>query len=245
MEVAEELELLADFGADVAIAGMKKLEARFEGIGFGEGEIGFVEIAECGEEVEKPAAAGDGERFERTKASVGAADDVRAGGLAIANDVDSGVKGDAGEDDIAADPSGAASLRAKRFSLFNGGKRESEARDEDEIADAPEVWFIVHGEEIGGAAGKDGAAHGEVGGVYDTVAKGMGLGFELKGGAAGEAMVIDGGRIGGGRLKARGITAGAEEICGGPGFCGDAGALGFAFVAVEAGAGESEEHGGD
>ena len=38
-EVAEDLELLADFGADVAIGWMEGGEVGFEGIGVGEGEM--------------------------------------------------------------------------------------------------------------------------------------------------------------------------------------------------------------
>ncbi|HEV2224219.1 MAG TPA: hypothetical protein VGR84_14580 [Candidatus Acidoferrales bacterium] len=41
-EVAEDLELLADFGADVAIGGMERGEMGFEGVGVGEGESLFV-----------------------------------------------------------------------------------------------------------------------------------------------------------------------------------------------------------
>ena len=41
-EVAEDLELLADFIADVAVGGMERGEVGFESVGVGEGESLFV-----------------------------------------------------------------------------------------------------------------------------------------------------------------------------------------------------------
>lgn len=55
-EVAKDLELLADFVADVAIRGMERREMRFEGVGVGERESLFVEGADEIEDVECPAA---------------------------------------------------------------------------------------------------------------------------------------------------------------------------------------------
>ena len=55
-EVAQNLELLADFVADVAVGGMKRGEVGFESVGVGESESLFVKRAEEVEDVERPAA---------------------------------------------------------------------------------------------------------------------------------------------------------------------------------------------
>jgi hypothetical protein len=55
-EVAEELELLADFGADMAIAGMLFREFVGVGVDIGESEFGFAEGLHDLEYVQRPAA---------------------------------------------------------------------------------------------------------------------------------------------------------------------------------------------
>ena len=67
-EVAEDLELLADLGADVAVGGMEGGEVGFEGIGVGERESLFVERAEEVQDVEGPAAHFGAEFLERADA---------------------------------------------------------------------------------------------------------------------------------------------------------------------------------
>ena len=59
-EVAEDLELLADFFADVGVFGVEAGESVGVGIEVGEGEVGFVEGADGVEDVEGPAAFFDG-----------------------------------------------------------------------------------------------------------------------------------------------------------------------------------------
>jgi len=56
VEVAEELELLADFFADVGVFGVQAGELAGVGVDVGEGEFGFVEGADGVEDVEGPAA---------------------------------------------------------------------------------------------------------------------------------------------------------------------------------------------
>ena len=63
-EVAEDLELLADFVADVTVGGMEFGEFGGAGVDVGEKEFGFVQGANNVEDVEGPAAGFDFEIFE-------------------------------------------------------------------------------------------------------------------------------------------------------------------------------------
>lgn len=62
--VAQYLELLADFVADVPIAGMQFLQSRGQGVRILVGEFGFAEAADGGEDVQGPAALIDGNILE-------------------------------------------------------------------------------------------------------------------------------------------------------------------------------------
>ncbi|MGB8476764.1 MAG: hypothetical protein WCE61_22000 [Candidatus Acidiferrum sp.] len=55
-EVAEDLELLADFVADVGVVGMELGKLGGVGVDVGWGEFGFVQGADDVEDVEGPAA---------------------------------------------------------------------------------------------------------------------------------------------------------------------------------------------
>lgn len=54
--IAQYLELLADFGLYVVVAGVEFFEGVFEGVDFGECEFGFSQGADGAEDVESPAA---------------------------------------------------------------------------------------------------------------------------------------------------------------------------------------------
>jgi len=62
--VAEDLKLLADFVADVPIAGMQFLQSRGQRVRIIIGEFGFAEAAHGGEDVQGPAALIDGNILE-------------------------------------------------------------------------------------------------------------------------------------------------------------------------------------
>jgi hypothetical protein len=64
-EVAEDLELLADFVFNVAIVGMEFFEFWREGVDFFVGEFWFVEAVDEVKDVESPPAIFNGEVFER------------------------------------------------------------------------------------------------------------------------------------------------------------------------------------
>jgi hypothetical protein len=70
-EVAEDLELLADFVADVGVFGVEAGERAGVGVDVGEGEFGFVEGADGVQDVEGPAAFFDGDLFEGAEALAG------------------------------------------------------------------------------------------------------------------------------------------------------------------------------
>lgn len=55
-EFAEDLELLADFGADMGVVGMEFGQGFFEGVDFCESKFGFVESANGGQHVQSPSA---------------------------------------------------------------------------------------------------------------------------------------------------------------------------------------------
>jgi len=55
-EVAEDLELLADFGTDVVIVGMQPSEAFFLCVNFAKREFGFAECSDSIEDVECPTS---------------------------------------------------------------------------------------------------------------------------------------------------------------------------------------------
>jgi hypothetical protein len=64
-KVAEDLELLANFGADVGIVGVESREVIFEGVDVSKIERRFVEGADRVEEIEGPATLFGFERGER------------------------------------------------------------------------------------------------------------------------------------------------------------------------------------
>jgi len=92
--VAENLELLADFGPDISIIWMKPLQFAGEGVGVGGRERRFAEAADGVEHVQRPAALGDGNFIQRFDATELRADFGCRGNLAFGDDGDAGFGGD-------------------------------------------------------------------------------------------------------------------------------------------------------
>lgn len=129
------------------------------------------------------------------------------------------------EQDVAADPSGAASGWGERRAAFDGGKRKCEMRNENDGADGPCGQVIVQDVEIWGAVGEDGALHLRIGRVENLRAKRFGLALQLERRIAPRTGVIE--RRGSVRsdVKPRRIAYRTEKIGCAPRFGANAGAL--------------------
>lgn len=57
--VAEDLELLADFRADVAVVGVEAREVRLEGVDLVERELGTADPLDAAHHLDQPAAGGE------------------------------------------------------------------------------------------------------------------------------------------------------------------------------------------
>lgn len=84
------------------------------------------------------------------------------------------------QQDVAADPSCPAGGWRKRRADFDGGKRESEARNENNGADNPGGQVIVQDVEIRCAVGKNCTPHLRVGGIKNFRAEWPRLALQLK-----------------------------------------------------------------
>jgi hypothetical protein len=72
------------------------------------------------------------------------------------------------QQNIAANPTGAASRRRERLATLDGGQRKREVGDEKDRADSPCVEVVVQDEEIGGSVFDDGAFHFGAGSVNNS-----------------------------------------------------------------------------
>ena len=84
--VAEDLKLLADFVADVPIAGMQFLKPRGQGVRILVGEFGFTEAAHGGEDIQCPAALMDRNILEGFDALELCAHLARRNGFAVSDE---------------------------------------------------------------------------------------------------------------------------------------------------------------
>ncbi len=126
--VAEDLELLADFVADVAIVGMERAEAIFEGIDIGESEIRAAQGADNSEDVEGPATFLDREFFERAKCCEFFADGFGRDRLSVADVAYSCIGRDSAENVVATCPACAPCTGAERLARNYHRFRKREMR---------------------------------------------------------------------------------------------------------------------
>lgn len=107
-EIAEDLELLADFGSDVPVIGMELFQFTGEGINVFVFEFRFAEAVDDVQDVQRPTAFGDGQVFERLYSFKAGADFGGSQSDFVGDDGNTGVLRNTMEGDVAADPAGAA-----------------------------------------------------------------------------------------------------------------------------------------
>ncbi len=81
---------------------------------------------------------------------------------------DAGMYGNLIQQNIAANPTGAASRRRQRFATLDRGESKREMRDEKNCSDGPRVEIVVQYEKIRGPVFEDCALHFGVGGVDNS-----------------------------------------------------------------------------
>ena len=86
----------------------------------------------------------------------------------FAYDRDASVRGNLFQQNVAADPSGAAGGWCERFAAFDGGKSEREVGNENDGADGPGSQIVIQDVETGRAVGEDGALHLRVRRIDDS-----------------------------------------------------------------------------
>jgi hypothetical protein len=158
-EIAEDLELLADFGLDVVIVGVEFFEGVFEGVDFGQLEFGFSEGADGVEDVEGPAAFFKFKIGEGFEAAVGTADFGGWSGAIFFHNGNARVDGDAVEEDVAADPAGAAGGWRKGLASLDSGKCEREIRNEYQRAYSQRKRLILEQKQVRSLPVQDCRAH--------------------------------------------------------------------------------------
>ena len=105
-----------------------------------------------------------------------------------------------GQQDVAANPSGASCGGRERLSFFDGGNGKCKFRNEKNISHAPAFKIVMESDEIRCFVFADFLQHGCVCGVQNLATERMRLRFELKWGVAVRTNVIHGGGI---RRRAR------------------------------------------
>lgn len=166
-EVAEDLELLADFVADVGVFRMEPGEIVRVNINVGQREFGFIERAHDTQDIESPAAFFNFQRFEGAQPLIGAADGGRRQRLAAFDNRYARIPGDFVEQYVAPDPTGAAGRWGEGFAAFDGGKRKCKMGDKNNGAHGPLREVVMQDVEIWSAVFEDGALHLGVSGIDD------------------------------------------------------------------------------
>ncbi len=160
----------------------------------------------------------------------------------FAHDRDAGVHGNLIQQNVAADPAGAASRGRERLAALDRGQRKGEMRDEKNSADSPRVEVVMQNKKIRRSIFEDGALHFGVGGVNDSGAQRLRLAFQLERRFARGAEVVNGDGVARRDVEPWRFAGRTEEIDCAPGFRANASALGSAPVAVEANGGQLQVH---
>lgn len=130
----------------------------------------------------------------------------------FAHDGDASVRGNLFQQNVAADPAGAASCRRKGFAAFDGRKREGEVGNENDGANGPGGEIVVQNIEIRRVVGEDGAFHLRIGGVENLRAERFGLALQLEWRFAFGAGIVERRCSLRSRVKLRRIADGTKEI---------------------------------
>ena len=75
------------------------------------------------------------------------------------------------QQNIAADPTGAASRRGERLAALYGRQRKGKMRDEEDGTDGPCVEVVMQNKKARRSIFEDGAFHFGIGSVYDSGSK--------------------------------------------------------------------------
>lgn len=237
--IAEQLELLADFGFDVVVAGMPGFQLLNEGVHLLQGEGGG-EFFGALEDIEQPAPAFGTPGLQGIKLVIFLADFFFIQNLAIADDGDFGRVGDFAEKNVAALPAGSCGGVFQLRPFLDDIRDEKALRDDDEVVDL--VPVIVQEKETGVVERGDALYHGAVDTIDDGALEAGGGGFlalQFILGAAVPADVIFHRGVGFGFLDGNGTADGAVHVAGEPVFCQYPRNLCCAFVASDQGSVES------
>ena len=240
--IAEQLELLADFGFDVVVAGMPGFQLLNEGVHLLQGEGGG-EFFGALEDIEQPAPAFDAPGLQGIKLVIFLADFFFIQNHAIADDGDFGRVGDFAEKNVASLPAGSCGGVFQLRPFLDDIRDEKALRDDDEVVDL--VAVVVQEEEAGVVERGDALYHGAVDAIDDGALEAGGGGFlalQFILGAAVPADVVFHRGVGGGGLDGLRAADGAVHVAGEPVFGEDAGLLGGAFVALYQGRVEFQIH---
>lgn len=158
-EIAENLELLADFVADVGILGVKLEKVLFERVDFGQIEFRFVQGADNVQHIQRPAASFEFQGSEWFQAAIRAPNFRRGDRTIFLHDGNSSVKGNTVEEDVATYPTGAARGGCKWLPLLQRRFGECKVWDAEQIMNKHGVKAIGHEKEVRGVVMKDCVTH--------------------------------------------------------------------------------------
>lgn len=132
--------------------------------------------------------------------------------VSFLNDRNARVNRNLVEDDVAADPTGAACGSSERLAAFKGGKCKSEMGNENDCLNGPLRKVVVQDIKIRRAVFKDGSLHLGVRSVHDSGADWSALALQLKRRLAGRTNIVDRGGPLRRSLQTWGFAGRTEEI---------------------------------
>ncbi len=242
--IAQELELLADFGFDVVVAGVAGFQRLNEGVHLIQGEGGG-ELFGALKDIKQPAPPFDAPGLQGIDLVIFLANFSFIQHFAIADDGDFGGIGDVAEKDVAAFPAGACGGVFQLRPFLDDIRDEKALGNNDEIVHC--IAVVVQEKEAGVIERGDALNHGAVDAIDDAAFESGGGGFfalQFVLGAAVPADVVFDRGVGFGGLDGFSAADGAVHVACEPVFGEAPGYLGGVFVALYQVSVESEIHEG-
>src|SRR5579864_146485 len=146
-------------------------EMGFEGVGVGEGESLFVKRADEVQNVERPAAHYGAKVCERTDLRILFSREFAVCRFTVGDQRNARIRRNLGQQDVAANPSGASCGGRERLSFFDGRNGKCKFGYEKNVSYAPTFNIVMESDEIWCFVFTDFSQHRRVCGVQNLAAE--------------------------------------------------------------------------